>query len=82
MDILVSSNLERLIFRIAGNDPEYTDDYIKSGTIRSGDTFELASGQTIIIAKIPAGVKYKVEELTGLEIDKINIFVEGVRVID
>lgn len=27
-------------------------------------------------------VKYKVEELSGLEIDKINIFVEGVRVID
>lgn len=27
-------------------------------------------------------VKYKVEEFTGLEIDKINIFVEGVRVID
>ena len=29
-----------------------------------------------------SNVKYKVEELTGLEIDKINIFVEGVRVID
>jgi uncharacterized alkaline shock family protein YloU len=27
-------------------------------------------------------VKYKVEEFTGLEIEKINIFVEGVRVID
>ena len=27
-------------------------------------------------------VKYKVEEFTGLEIKKINIFVEGVRVID
>ena len=27
-------------------------------------------------------VKYKVENLTGLEIEKINIFVEGVRVID
>ncbi len=27
-------------------------------------------------------VKYKVEEFTGLEIGKINIFVEGVRVID
>ncbi len=29
-----------------------------------------------------SNVKYKVEELTGLEIDKINIYVEGVRVID
>ena len=27
-------------------------------------------------------VKYKVQEFTGLEIKKINIFVEGVRVID
>ena len=27
-------------------------------------------------------VKYKVEEFTGIQIEKINIFVEGVRVID
>jgi len=27
-------------------------------------------------------VKYQVEEFTGMEIEKINIFVEGVRVID
>ena len=27
-------------------------------------------------------VKYKVSEFTGLEIKKINIYVEGVRVID
>ena len=27
-------------------------------------------------------VKYKVEEFTGIEIEKINIFVDGVRVID
>ncbi len=27
-------------------------------------------------------VKYKVEEFTGLEIEKVNIYVEGVRVID
>ena len=27
-------------------------------------------------------VKYKVEEFTGMTIEKINIFVEGVRVID
>lgn len=27
-------------------------------------------------------VKYKVEEFTGIEIEKINIYVEGVRVID
>lgn len=29
-----------------------------------------------------SNVKYKVEEFTGLEIEKIRIFVEGVRVID
>ena len=29
-----------------------------------------------------SSVKYKVENFTGLEIEKINIFVEGVRVID
>ncbi len=27
-------------------------------------------------------VKYKVEEFTGLQIEKINIYVDGVRVID
>ena len=27
-------------------------------------------------------VKYKAEEFTGLEIEKINIYVDGVRVID
>ena len=29
-----------------------------------------------------ASVKYKVEEFTGMEVEKINIYVEGVRVID
>ena len=29
-----------------------------------------------------SNVKYKAEEFTGIEIEKINIFVEGVRVID
>ena len=29
-----------------------------------------------------ASVKYKVEEFSGMEVDKINIYVEGVRVID
>ena len=27
-------------------------------------------------------VKYKVESFTGMEVEKINIYVEGVRVID
>ena len=29
-----------------------------------------------------ANVKYKVEEFTGMKVEKINIYVEGVRVID
>ena len=29
-----------------------------------------------------SNVKYKVESFTGLEVEKINIFIEGVRVID
>ncbi len=29
-----------------------------------------------------SNVKYKVEEFTGMEVDKINVYVEGVRVID
>ncbi|MBO6015653.1 MAG: Asp23/Gls24 family envelope stress response protein, partial [Lachnospiraceae bacterium] len=29
-----------------------------------------------------SNVKYKVEEFTGLSVEKVNIFVEGVRVID
>ena len=29
-----------------------------------------------------SNVKYKVEHFTGLEIDKLNIYVEGVKVID
>lgn len=29
-----------------------------------------------------SSVKYKVEEFTGMDVEKINIYVEGVRVID
>ncbi|MBS6793343.1 Asp23/Gls24 family envelope stress response protein, partial [[Ruminococcus] lactaris] len=29
-----------------------------------------------------SNVKYKVEEFTGMKVGKINVFVEGVRVID
>ena len=29
-----------------------------------------------------SNVKYKVEEFTGMTVDKINIYIEGVRVID
>jgi len=29
-----------------------------------------------------SNVKYRVEEFTGMPVDKINIYIEGVRVID
>ena len=35
-----------------------------------------------VAENLVSNVKYKVEEFTGMEIEKINIFVEGVRVID
>ena len=38
----------------------------------------ICAGADNLIAK----VKYKVEEFTGMEVDRINIYVEGVRVID
>lgn len=44
----------------------------------------VAYGVSIIAVSdnLISNVKYKVENFTGLEIEKINIFVEGVRVID
>ena len=35
-----------------------------------------------VASNLVNNVKYKVEEFTGFEIDKINVFVEGVRFID
>ncbi len=35
-----------------------------------------------VSANLISNVKYKVEAFTGMTIEKINIFVEGVRVID
>lgn len=44
----------------------------------------IAYGVSILAVtdNLVSNVKYKVEEFTGIEIEKINIFVEGVRVID
>ena len=36
----------------------------------------------IVSYGLMSNVKYKVEEFTGMTVEKINIFVEGVRVID
>ncbi len=44
----------------------------------------LAYGVSILAVSdnLISNVKYKLEEFTGIEVEKINIFVEGVRVID
>ena len=44
----------------------------------------VAYGVSILVVSnnLISNVKYKVEEFTGIEIEKINIFVEGVKVID
>ena len=35
-----------------------------------------------VCENLVGNVKYRVEEFTGMEVDKINVYVEGVRVID
>ncbi len=44
----------------------------------------LAYGVSILAVSdnLISNVKYKVEEFTGIEVEKVNIFFEGVRVID
>ena len=37
---------------------------------------------SVVAENLMSNVQYKVEEFTGMEVEKINIFVEGVRVID
>ncbi len=37
---------------------------------------------TAIADNLMSNVKYRIEEYTGLNVEKINIFVEGVKVID
>lgn len=37
---------------------------------------------TAVTENLISNVKYKVEEFSGMPVDKINIYIEGVRVID
>ena len=37
---------------------------------------------TAVSENLISNVKYKVEEFTGMEVEKISVFVEGVRVLD
>jgi uncharacterized alkaline shock family protein YloU len=61
-----------------------------SATVNSANSLTLdfhviiAYGVSIhtVTENLISNVKYKVEKFTGLKVKKINIFVEGVRVID
>ncbi len=68
-------------------------EYISKGvnvTIQQGNVISIdfhiivAYGVSIsaVADNLISNVRYKVEEFTGLKVGKINIFVEGVRVID
>ena len=46
------------------------------------DIMEFVAEQCARYDNLMETVKYKVEEFTGMHINKINIYVEGVRVID
>ena len=68
------------------------DSISKGVNVVIGENNELSIDFHIIVAygvsisavsdNLMSNVKYKVEEFTGMTIEKINIFVEGVRVID
>ena len=57
---------------------------IKNGKISLELHIIVAYGVSIqaVADNLISNVKYKMEAFTGMEIEKINIFVEGVRVID
>ena len=59
---------------------------MKDGLVKLLKGDSLTRGISVSIAAVAdnliENVKYKVSEFTGLEIKKINIYVEGVRVID
>ena len=65
---------------------------VKDGLVKLLKRDSLTHGINVVVAygvsistvadNLINNVKYKVEEFTGMEIEKINIYVEGVRVID
>ena len=55
---------------------------LKRESITHGITVSVEDNHISLDFHVIANVKYKVEEFTGMEVDKINIYVEGVRVID
>ena len=67
-------------------------DSVNHGIIVSANNNKLSLSFHVIVAygvsilavtdNLISNVKYKVEEFTGLEVEKINVYIEGVRVID
>ena len=57
---------------------------MKNGRLTLGFHIIVSYGVSIMAVadNLISSVKYKVEEFTGFEIEKVNIYVEGVRVID
>ncbi len=57
---------------------------IKNGLITIGLHIIVAYGVSIqaVAANLVEAVVYQVENFTGMTVDKVNIFVEGVRVLD
>lgn len=67
MDILISSNLERLIFRIAGNDPEKTLKMMQE--LSSDGAYEITEDMKAQLADFAAG--FASEEDTAAEIARL-----------
>ncbi len=55
---------------------------MKNGKLTLDFHIIVSYGVSIMADNLISSVKYKVEEFTGFEIEKVNIYVEGVRVID
>lgn len=60
------------------------DVYVSDNRISISFHVIVAYGLNIVSVteNLMENVKYKVEEFTGMKVDKINVLVEGVRVID
>ena len=77
-DVVIGENVVIMAGCIIGNHVTILDGaYLDFHVIVAYGVSILAVADNLIDS-----VKYKVEEFTGIEIEKINIYVDGVRVID
>ena len=64
-------------------DPEVIAKYAGSVAVECFGIVGMAAVSiSAVTDNLISNVKYKVEEFTGMSVDKINIYIEGVRVID